>query len=381
MKKGIITMMALMLGISGMTAQNTLVVAGSGDATIKQGDNLEVKCEGEPVSINNDEKIVLSSYKDYSLTLPTLKSIRITGSGDLQGVGTLRVPNLDVLITGTGDANLDVESDTIRAILTGIGDLNLTGHSRYLEANITGLGDLNLNDFTADSLNIKKTGIKDIHISLPEGDLKHESLIFDPNWSGFEAGLNLLLGPGPNAEFTDYYAPLNQRTLSSWNFNFNIVDIGVAFTHAHRAGVYTGLGLAWNTFRLNTPVRLETGEENLICNPIDEAVEGHVKRSKLCVLYIQVPLMIEMRPFPKYFITVGVTGGIRIDAWNKVNFENYKIVTEEDFFINRFKLDASLRIGRNNSLGVYANYNLLPFFVKSKVQNAHCLSFGLSLNF
>ena len=373
--------MALMLGMSSLMAQKTLVVAGSGDATIKQGDKIEVKCEGEPISINDDEKIVLTSYKDYELTLPTLQSIRVTGSGDLQGIGTLTFPNMDILITGTGDANLNVECDTIRAILTGIGDLNLSGHCRYLEANVTGLGDLGFNNFTADSLNINKTGSKNIHITLPEEQMVHESLVFDPNWSGLEAGLNMLLGPGANTEFTGDYALLNQRTLSSWNFNLNLVDIGVAFTHSHRAGIYTGFGLAWNTFRFKNPVRLENGDDDLICNPIDESVEGHVKRSKLCVLYIQAPLMVEVRPISKYFIAVGVTGGIRIDAWNKIKFENYKIVSEEDFYINRFKLDASLRMGRKDSFGVYANYNLLPFFVKGKAQDAHCLSFGVSLNF
>lgn len=373
--------MALMLGMSSLMAQKTLVVAGSGDATLKQGDTLEVKCEGTPVTLDDHEKIVMSSYKDYDLTLPSLQSIRITGSGDLQGIGTLTYPNLDILITGTGDANLNVECDTIKAILTGIGDLNLSGHCRFLKATVTGIGDLNIENFTADSLSVNKTDSKEVHITLSEGPVRHKSLIFDPNWNGFEAGLNMLLGPGANTEFTGDYALLNQRTISSWNYNFNIADIGIAFTHTHRAGVYTGIGLSWNTFRFKNPVRLENGEDDLVCNPIDELTEGLVKSSKLCVLYIQAPLMIEVRPFPKYFIGAGIIGGIRIDAWNTIRFENSKVVTEEDFYINRFKLDASLRIGRKESFGVYANYNLLPFFVKGKAQEAHCLSFGLSLNF
>lgn len=374
-------MMALMLGMTSLMAQKSLTVAGSGDVTLKQGEKVEIKREGEPITFDNDEHISLTSYKDYDLTLPTLQSIRITGSGDLQGIGTLAFPNLNILITGTGDANLNLESDTIKAIITGIGDLNLTGHCHYLEANVSGLGDLNFNDFTADSLNIKKTGSKEVHITLPEGPVRHESLIFDPNWSGFEAGLNMLLGPGDNTEFTGDYSLLKQRTLNSWNFNFNVADFGIAFTHSHRAGIYTGIGLSWNYFRFKSPVRLVDGEDNLICELIDETVEGHVKKSKLGVLYIQAPLMIEVRIAPKYFIAAGVTGGIRIDSWNKVKYENYKVVTEEDFYINRFKLDASLRIGRKDSLGVYANYNLLPFFAKGKAQDAHCLSFGVSLNF
>ena len=374
-------MMALMLGMSGMMAQNTLVIAGAGDATIKQGETLEVKREGEPIDFDNDGKIVLTSYKDYDITVPTLQSIKITGSGDLQSIGTLTFPKLDIMITGVGDAKLTVESDTIKAILTGIGDLILSGHCRYLEANITGLGDLNFMNFNADSLNINKIGGKDIHITLPEGPVRHESLVFDPNWSGVDAGINMLLGPGTNAEFTGEYSLLDQRTMKSWEFNFNITDIGMAFTHSHRAGIYTGIGLGWNNYRFNSPVRLEKGDNKLICNLIDESVEGHVKKSKLGVLYLQAPLMIEVRPTRKFFFAIGVTGGIRIDAWNKIKFDDVKIKTHNDYHINRFKLDASLRAGKTNGLGFFANFNLLPFFDESKAPTSHNLSFGFSLNF
>lgn len=381
MKKGMITMMALMLGMSGMMAQNTLVVAGAGDVTLRQGETLQVLKEGTPVTFDDYDRISLTSYEDYDLTLPTLQSIRLTGSGDLQSDGLLTYPNLNIMVTGVGDANLNVECDTIRAILSGIGDLNLTGHCRYLEANVTGLSDLNFNDFTADSMFVNKTGGSEVHVSLPEGSYRHESLIFDPNWSGFEAGLNMLLGPGVNTEFTGDYALLEQRTGKSWNYNFNISDVGIAFTHSHRVGIYTGIGLGWNTFRFNNPVRLEKGEGQLNCNLIDEATEGHVKKSKLVVLYLQAPLMIEVRPTRNSFIALGVTGGVRLDSWNTIKFDNSKIKTHSDYYINRFKLDASVRAGKNNGLGFYANFNLLPFFAEGKAQDAYCATFGLSLNF
>ena len=381
MKKGIITMMALMLGMSGMMAQNKLVVAGAGDVTLKQGEVLEVKCNGEPITFTPDGNILLTSYEDYDVTVPNLQSIKVTGSGDLESISTLTFPKLDITITGVGDAKLNVECDTIHALLTGVGDLTLNGHCRYLEASISGLGDLDFKDFTADSLNINKIGGRNISITLPEGPVKHDGLVFDPNWSGFDAGLNILLGPGASTDFTGDYALLNQRTGKSWNYNWNIADIGLAFSHSHKAGIYTGIGLAWNTYRFNSPVRLVRGENDLICNLIDESAEGHVIKSKLGVLYLQAPLMIEVRPTRKFFFAVGVTGGIRIDAWNKIKYEDRKIKTHEDYYINRFKLDASLRAGKNNGLGFFANFNLLPFFAEGKAQDAHNISFGLSLNF
>ena len=381
MKKGIITMMALMLGMSGMMAQNTLVVAGAGDVKIKQGDALLVKRDGQSIDFKNTEKITLTSYEDYDITVPQLKSIRLTGSGDLKSTGTLYFNNLDVLISGVGDAILNLECDTINASLTGIGDLKLTGHCRYLKAKVTGLGEVVLDGFTADSVNISEARGSAINITRPEGPVRHESLVFDPNWSGFETGLNMLLGPGSGTEFTGEYALLEQRPGKSWVYDFNIADIGLAFSHSHRAGIYTGIGLSWNTFRFNSPVRLEKADDKLHCHLIDESVEGHVKKSKMGVLYLQAPLMIEIRPTNKFFIAIGVTGGVRIDSWNKIKFDELKVKTHKDYYINRFKLDASLRAGQNDGLGFFANFNLLPFFVEGKAQDAHCLSFGFSINF
>lgn len=389
MKKGLMTMMALMLGMSGMMAQSTVVVAGAGDATIEQGETLEIRCDGSPITFTNDGKIVLTSFKDYDITIPDLTELKITGAGDVKSRGKLTFPVLDILISGTGDADLSVECDTIKAKLTGIGDLKLNGHCHYLEATITGLGDLDFNNFKADSLSISKTpkGKSSWKWEYESGDGKnseskqHKSLLFEPHWNGFEAGLNMLLGPGPNADFTGEYTLLEQRPLKSWNFNFNIADIGIAFTRTHRAGIYTGIGLGWNNFSFNTPVRLEKGENSLHCYAIDEDLEGRVKRSKLGVLYLQSPLMLEVRPTRKTYIALGVTGGFRINTWTKIKFSDGDVEkAHKDYYINRFKLDASLRAG-GDDLGFYANFNLLPFFDESKAPTAHSLSFGLSWNF
>ena len=389
MKKGLMTMMALMLGMSGMMAQSTVVVAGAGDATIEQGETLEIRCDGSPITFTNDGKIVLTSFKDYDITIPDLTNLKITGAGDVKSRGKLTFPVLDILISGTGDADLNVECDTIKAKLTGIGDLKLNGHCHYLEATITGLGDLDFNNFKADSLFIEKTSKSKSEWKWEYGtsdgnngeSKQHKSLLFHPNWDGFEAGLNMLLSDLPNGDFKGSYALLEQRPLKSWNFNFNIAAAGIAFSRTHRAGLYTGIGLGWNNYSFNNPVRLYTDDFGLVCDPIDEEVEGRVKKSKLGVLYVQSPLMLEVRPTRKTYIAFGVTGGFRINAWTKIKFQDgYVEKSHNDYYINRFKLDASVR-GGGSHMGFYANYNLLPVFDESKAPTAHSLSFGLSWNF
>ena len=157
--------------------------------------------------------------------------------------------------------------------------------------------------------------------------------------------------------------------------------MGIAFNRNHIAGLYTGIGLGWNNYSLNNPVRLVKGDQRLLADWVDETVEGEVKKSKLGVLYVQMPLMIEVRPTRGFFVAAGVTGGLRVDTWTKIRFiDKYSEKKHSDYYVNPLKLDAVLRAG-SNDLGFYASYNLLPLFRKSCGPEAHTLNIGFSLLF
>lgn len=207
-----------------------------------------------------------------------------------------------------------------------------------------------------------------------------KSLLYDANWNGFEAGLNMLLGSGSAANIEGNYDFLELRPMRSWVFNFNIADVGIAFNRRHTAGLFTGIGLGWNNYSFNHPVRLIKGENHLDAEWIDPN-QAIVKRSKLGVLYVQAPLMIEVRPTRRFYIAAGVTGGLRVDTWTKIKFQNGDVnKVHSDYYVNPFKLDATLRIGGNN-LGFFAQYNLLPTFDEAHGPSCHTANFGFSLNF
>ena len=208
-----------------------------------------------------------------------------------------------------------------------------------------------------------------------------KSLLFIPHWSGVDAGLNLLLGPGSAANFEDEYSFLELKPLKSWVFNFNIADVGIAFSRNHVAGLYTGIGLGWNNYSFNKPVRLAKGNDHLEGNLINETVEGKVKKSKLGVLYVQAPLMLEVRPSRGFFLAAGVTGGIRVDTWTKVKFmDRFKEKTHSDYYVNLLKLDATFRAG-SSDFGFFASFNLLPLFIEQHGPTAHTLNVGFSMIF
>lgn len=207
---------------------------------------------------------------------------------------------------------------------------------------------------------------------------QQRSLLFDPHWGGIDAGLNMLLGNElANADF-NY---LELRPMRSWVFNFNIADVGIAFNRNHVAGLYTGIGLGWNNYSFDNPVWLYKGDEHLEYELIDESVEGRLKKSKLGMLYIQAPLMIEVRPVRGFFIAAGVTGGIKVDTWMKIKFmDKYKEKKHGDYYSNLLKLDATLRAG-GSDMGFFASYNLLPLFVEGKGPSAHTFNVGFTLLF
>lgn len=207
-----------------------------------------------------------------------------------------------------------------------------------------------------------------------------KTLLFNPRWSGVDMGLNMLLGPERIS--TDMNSAfLTLRPMRSWFFNFNIADIGVAFSYNHFAGVYTGIGLGWNNYSFSHAMRLEKGDSRLEPHWIDEDVEGEVRKSKLGVLYVQAPLMVEIRPMRHFFIAAGVTGGIRVDTWTKVKFEDKRTEkSHSDYYVDLLKLDATFRAG-SDDFGFFASYNLLPLFVQPHAPMAHTLNIGFSLIF
>ena len=356
-------------------------VTGSGDVVISQTPGrFSLKKEGKIVSDNRTESgmLLLSSSDDYEVEISQLENIQLLSSGDVICKNTIIGDYINVYNGGSGDMVMKLDYDTVHVVLNGSGDIILQGRCNVLETILLGSGDLNV-----DGLNVVKSNVVE-KTSSKEGKLKgsrpiKKNLLFDAHWNGFEAGLNMLMGPGfkVGVEDCDF---LELRPLKSWVFNFNIADVGIAFNRRHTAGLYTGIGLGWNNYSFNNPVRLIKGEDQLEAEWIDTE-EDVVRRSKLGVLYVQAPLMIEVRPTRSMYIAAGVTGGIRINTWTKIKYEDGDVTkVHGDYYVNPFKLDATLRIG-SDDLGFFANYNLLPTFNEDHGPSCHTASLGFSINF
>ena len=208
-----------------------------------------------------------------------------------------------------------------------------------------------------------------------------KNFLFDANWNGFEAGLNMLFNTPADVVNTNNGAQgMEIRPLRSWYFGFNIADVGVAFDRRHRVGLFTGVGLGWNNFSWNNNIKIEYNPDNVVYTLVPIESEQVVKNSKYGALFLQMPLMLEVRPTRSMYIDAGVTGGLRIAQWNRVKLEDG--TQSKRYYgasINQFKLDASLRVGGEN-IGFFANYALLPIFDMSNAK-VRPINFGFSINF
>ena len=200
-----------------------------------------------------------------------------------------------------------------------------------------------------------------------------KNLLLDAHWAGFEAGLNIPFSTTPGVQ------NLDTRPMRCWYFGLNIVDVGVAFEKRHIAGLFTGVGIGWCNYSWNNRMEMHYDQAEGVYAFLPILEDKDVKNTKYGALYLQVPLMLEVRPTRHMYIDAGVTGGLRIAQWNRVRFTDRSQYKYYYNGANQFKLDASFRIGGEN-VGFFANYAILPLFSMEDTE-VHPLTFGFSLVF
>ena len=445
----------------------SLAVMTTGDVTIRQSDTLLVlKDEYDGKYAVQRDVITLWGTADFDVTLPELKSLTVSSTGDVVSHGVLKGSDLTIISLGAGDIELDLDCNDVVVKMSGTGDVTLRGKCHSLTPIVLGKGDLNVKGLLQEDGEVVMNGgypnsdsatlselMRELGVNLErlsdsvdwksfEDDMekwgadmekwgadmeewgrkmekwgerfedkhgknyeyhyeynnnnprpkegkfkgKHpekKNLLYDAHWNGFEAGLNMLVTP----QLADVYVStggtngMELRPLRSWYFGFNIADVGVAFDRRHTVGLFTGIGLGWNNFSWNNDVTIKYDPENVINTLLPVESEQEVKTSKYGALFLQAPLMVEVKPTHGMYIDLGVTAGLRIAQWNRVKYSDGN--SDKHYFsgpLNQFKLDASLRVG-GSDMGFFANYALLPIFSFGNEQKAHPISFGFSINF
>jgi hypothetical protein len=196
-----------------------------------------------------------------------------------------------------------------------------------------------------------------------EGENNYGAKYFRGHWAGVELGFNNfafereMTLPGNIS-----YMTLNTSASNCFNINFSQLNLGFS----RHMGIVSGIGLNWNNYRFEHGNSIEVGPEGYIVPVYFPDTPPAVKKSKFATLYLNVPVLLEVQ-LPAGFsnhlnIAAGVIGGIKINAWTKVVFEDKnKSRINGDYNLNLLRGGVHARVGYGN-LTIFGTYYLSEWF-------------------
>lgn len=185
---------------------------------------------------------------------------------------------------------------------------------------------------------------------------------FRGHWAGLEFGFNNL-GFKHDMILPDNISYMTLNATSSNCFNINFSQLNLGFTR--HMGIVSGIGLNWNNYRFEHDNSIGIGPEEFITEFIPGGTVP-VKKSKFSALYLNVPVLLEVQ-LPAGFtghlnIAAGVIGGIKINAWTKIVFEDgEKSRVNGDYNLNLLRGGVTARVGYENFM-IFGTYYLTPWF-------------------
>ncbi len=225
-----------------------------------------------------------------------------------------------------------------------------------------------------------------INITREDRNKNHRSGSFNAHWSGIEVGMNMFRDQDYSLYrysstppfYADGFMDLNLAKSLTWNFNFSEISFK---NKQNTVGLVTGIGLSFMDFAFDKPLTIAKAEGTGRIIPVDLEVDG-LKKSKLNVSYLTVPLMLEIKTPLEHngkhlYLAGGVIGGLNIGSHTKYKYEKNKEKVHSNYNLNPFKYDFTGRIGFGDFC-IFANYGMTPLFKEGKGPGLYPLTFGIS---
>lgn len=411
-----------MLDVSGaaeVRGQNLIVaehlqLSGSGASEV----SLEIQCTTLETSVSGASEMKLTGRAKQH-------------TGDVSGAASLYARDLHTeksTMTVSGAASAMVNAtEEISGDVSGAGDLKYTGnpvnnllHSRSAEVYA---GD-------SDSVRIKVIGM-DIQVDErsdtvtiragnrlviinEDGDVKYKKSKkhkFNGHWAGFDIGLNGYVNGDYNMNFRDEeenYEYLDLRMEKSIAIGLNFFEQNIRLSKNQKWGMLTGLGLGFNNYRFLKPTRLSMDSSSLQ-GYLHEDIS--IRKSKLSVMYLTVPLLFEFQTNPwcnksSFHFGAGMVMGTRLLSHTKIYYNELnkdhtltrwdpetqqyvaaftatspngpKTKNYDDWFLNPFKFDATVRVGWG-VVNLFATFSVNTLFRQDKGPELYPWSAGISL--
>ncbi len=234
---------------------------------------------------------------------------------------------------------------------------------------------------------------------------------FNGHWAGFDLGVNGYLTPDNNMNFAPEYEYFDLNMTKSIKVGINIFEQNLSLCKNQKWGIVTGLGWEINNYRFDDNVSL-VPDSSVIKGYFNDGVS--MKKSKLVVNYVEVPVLLEFQTnghskSNSFHLTAGMIFGLRFAShtkqyYNETNREyewlevdpetgnkiptnpptffqspgTKKTKNRDDFHLNPFKADATVRIGWG-WVNLFGTYSLTTLFREGKGPELYPFSVGLTL--
>ena len=164
--------------ILSVTEHEGLELRGSLDVRLAQGEQRSVEVEGQANLIGlvtsevKNGILILATSKCYRtdkpfivhVTMPKVSSLHVSGSGEIRGVGTFNMDQLEVGVMGSGDVDVECQASQVTMNVSGSGDVRVKGRANSCVATVTGSGDVKAGDLITEWAEATVTGSGDVSV-------------------------------------------------------------------------------------------------------------------------------------------------------------------------------------------------------------------------
>ncbi|MBU2930008.1 head GIN domain-containing protein [Winogradskyella psychrotolerans] len=169
------------------TDYDAISTAGSMDFRLVKGNEGDISIKGDSnlmpyiVAEVNDHTLIVKIKKGYNLkptqtiviTIPyeSINAVSLAGSGDVENSGVIKANHFKVALAGSGDMDLQIDSQSTESTIAGSGDIELKGNTTNLKTTIAGSGDFDGDDLDSTNVDATISGSGDISVHC-NGELK-----------------------------------------------------------------------------------------------------------------------------------------------------------------------------------------------------------------
>jgi len=161
------------ISVTGMM-EVQLIAGSEGKIDIEAESNLmefiETEVNNGHLRISIQKGVNIEPSRNYPIRIvvpfETLGSLTLTGSGHIRNSDVIKARDFKISITGSGNMNLNLNTENLESSITGSGDVKLKGTAREFKCKVTGSGDILAYDLKAAKVDASVTGSGDVEVSV-----------------------------------------------------------------------------------------------------------------------------------------------------------------------------------------------------------------------